>query len=195
MLSQLKRHLPPLLAFLLALFLLTPLLFPAHAYADNQLTPNTDKNLYYDFKGETFVIGVLYQDESGKNYYCMEVEKEDNGKDGTFKPFQNDESRQLAWLMKHYEKKNDRAAHAAIGILVHDAYDPNQELWAKHRLAILKENPSLESEIQQLKKEAEVNAPSTAVVEGNVLDGKRGELLKFKFIMLLVSLLLVPNMC
>lgn len=78
----------------------------------------------YTLDGREYTIGVSARGIQGHNYYCRQIAMEtDYITTDSVIMASDDTSRRLAWLINGNRPKTDALLHAAIGVLIHRAYD------------------------------------------------------------------------
>lgn len=118
----------------------------------------------YTFDGREYTIGVSARGTQGHNYYCRQIAMEtDYITTDSVIMASDDTSRRLAWLINGNRLKTDALLHAAIGVLVHRAYD-DQTVWGRHETYLFGIYAGLEQKVNELWKEAAANVCDSMVV-------------------------------
>ncbi|WP_065468621.1 peptidase [Bifidobacterium dentium] len=118
----------------------------------------------YTLDGREYTIGVSARGAQGHNYYCRQIAMEtDYITTDSVVMASDDTSRRLAWLINGNRLKTDALLHAAIGVLVHRAYD-DQTVWGRHETYLFGIYAGLEQKVNELWKEAAANVCDSMVV-------------------------------
>lgn len=170
--TALRNRITALFAVMAAMLMAIAL--PGTANAADLHLAGSDHYLTYRVDGEQLFIGVVTQDNSGENYYCIEAGVPvDYGIQEVKAIADSDDARRLAWLMDHYRDGGDKEAQAAIGMMAHDRYDRDQSMWKRHRSIIVQTYPGLQARADELWRQAGEHAPASAAVEQHFIQGRR----------------------
>ena len=170
---RIRRCMAALLAMLATAAACAIGLAPA-ASAGTLAAPPDGTYLTYTVDGRELWVGAIGQDTEGRLVYCMEA-----GKDAQYDysdeldVADSAQAARVAWLVDRYRATRDAHTQAAIGLLVHDAFDGNPAEWARHRASIEAQYPTLDARARELDREAAANAPEGVDVGVNVVDGIR----------------------
>lgn len=133
---------------------------PAAAYAATLAAPSKGTYLTYRYGGQTLYVGAIGTSERG-HVYCIEAGKASDPSYERTEPIPDgDDSRRIAWLAERYRDSRDPQVHAGIGVLAHQHFDRNPQMWSRHWSAIRQQHPDLEGVAERLWNEAGQGMPA-----------------------------------